>query len=205
VDGMFCMLTGDMEAADARFQAALKIQRRLGDEEGAGLTLGGLAALAAGGGELDRALELYEQSLGAFEACGDRAEEARILSEMAWTVLGGDDVELARDRFLDSIKAYTDIGSVRGIGSALTGLAATEAAQGRNERAALLAAAAEVYARAEGIVNVYSDETPGREWVDRARAALPGDVLSRASSNGRSLALGDAIDFARRGQTSPQQ
>jgi tetratricopeptide (TPR) repeat protein len=194
-----------MGAADVRFQAALKIQRRLGDEEGAGLTLGGLAALAAGGGDLDRALELYEQSLGAFEACGDRAEEARILSEMAWTALGGDDVELARHRFLDSIQAYTDIASVRGIGGALTGLAATEAAEGSNQRAALLAAAAEVYARAEGIVNVYSDETPGREWVERARAALPGDVLSRASSTGRSLALSDAIDFARRGRTSSQQ
>ena len=35
-----------------------------------------------------------------------------------------------------------------------------------------IAAAAEVYAEQEGIVNVYSEQTPGREFVDRARAAL---------------------------------
>ena len=86
-DGILYAVIGDAETARARYQEALEIQERLGDEEGAGLSLGGLAALAAGRGDLAGALELYRQSLAAFEACGDRLEEARILDEMAWTHL----------------------------------------------------------------------------------------------------------------------
>jgi hypothetical protein len=52
------------------------------------------------------------------------------------------------------------------------GLAATEAVEHRPGKAVQIAAAAELYAQQEGIVNVYSDVTPGREFVDRARAAL---------------------------------
>ncbi len=43
------------------------------------------------GGDLEGALELYRRSLAAFEAVGDRGEEARILSEMAWTHLANGD------------------------------------------------------------------------------------------------------------------
>ena len=137
------------------------IQQRIGDEEGAGLSLGGLAGLASGRGDLAAALELYRQSLAAFEAIGDRAEEARILSEMAWTQFRHHDPALARRTFLDSVQAYADVASVRGVGLSLIGLAATEAVDGRPETAVQIASAAEVYAHQEGIVNVYSDGRRG--------------------------------------------
>ena len=86
-DGILHAVTGDLDTAQTRYSEALEIQQRIGDEEGAGLSLGGLAGLASGRGDLAAALELYRQSLAAFEAIGDRAEEARILSEMAWTQL----------------------------------------------------------------------------------------------------------------------
>jgi alkanesulfonate monooxygenase SsuD/methylene tetrahydromethanopterin reductase-like flavin-dependent oxidoreductase (luciferase family) len=54
--------------------------------------------LPAGRGDLPRAPELYRQSLAAFEAVGDRAEEAPILSEMAWAHLGDDDPSPPRRR-----------------------------------------------------------------------------------------------------------
>jgi fructose-specific phosphotransferase system component IIB len=76
---------------------------------------------------------------------------------------------------------YTDVASVRGVGLSLIGLAATEAAEGLPEKAVQIAAAAEVYADQEGIVNVYSDETPGREFVDQARAALSADDVAKAT------------------------
>ena len=92
---MLYAVAGDLDAAEASFSDALEIQRRLGDDEGAGLSLGGLAQLAAGRGELAGALDHYRQSLAAFEAVGDRAEEARILAEMAWTHLRDGDAGLA--------------------------------------------------------------------------------------------------------------
>ena len=60
-----------------------------------------------------------------------------------------------------------------------------------------IAAAAEVYAQQEGIVNVYSDETPGREFVDRARAALSAEEVARATEAGRRLTIKEALDLAR--------
>jgi predicted ATPase len=197
LDGILRTVAGDLETAQTRFSEALAIQRRLGDEEGAGLSLGGLAGLAVLRGDLSVALDLYRRSLAAYEAVGDRAEEARILSETAWTHLQNDDPTAARRYFLASAQAYDDVASVRGVGLSLIGLASVEAIEHRSEAAVQIAAAAEVYAQQEGIVNVYSDDKPGREFVDQARAALSADEVARATEAGRGLTIGEALDLAR--------
>jgi predicted ATPase/class 3 adenylate cyclase len=96
LDGILHTVAGDLDTARTRYSHALEIQQRIGDEEGAGLSLGGLAQLASMRGDQAGALDLYRQSLAAFEAIGDRAEEARILSETAWTHLRHEDPALAR-------------------------------------------------------------------------------------------------------------
>ena len=197
VDGILHTVAGDLDAAHTRYSQALEIQQRLGDQEGAGLSLGGLAQLSSLHGDLTTALSRYRQSLAAFEAVGDRAEEARIISEMAWTHLQHEDPALARRHFFDSVQAYTDVASVRGVGLSLIGLAATEAVEGRSATAIQIAAAAEMYAQQEGIVNVYSDETPGRDFVDQARAALSAEDVARATEAGRRLSIKEALDLAR--------
>ena len=197
IDGIVHSVAGDLAAAEAMYDHGLEIQRRLGDWEGAGLSLGGLAALAARRGALVEALDLYRQSLAAFETIGDRAEEARILSEMAWTHLQGRDAAGARRSFLDSARAYGDVGSVRGVGLSLIGLAATETVDDRPERAVQIAAAAEVYVGQQGIVNVYSEENPGREYVGRARAVLSAEGVALAEASGRRLTIKQAVDLAR--------
>jgi tetratricopeptide (TPR) repeat protein len=196
-DGIAHAGAGDVNTAEARYCTALEIQRRIGDEEGAGVTLGGLAQLAAHRGDWADAVDLYGQALAAFEAIGDRAEEARILSETAWTYLQHADPLPARRYFLDSVQAYTDVASVRGVGLSLIGLAALEAVQNRPGSAVQIAAAAEVYAGKEGIVNVYSEETPGREFVEQARAALSAADVAQAIEAGRRLTIKEAIDLAR--------
>ena len=193
------LITGDAATAADSFSHALELQERLGDREGAGMSLGGLASLAAHRGDPARAFELYGQALASFEACGDRGEEARILSEMAWTYLESGEMTLARRYFFDSVQAHTDIASVRGVGISLVGLAAAEAVDGRPDRAAQIAAAAEVHAQEEGIVVVYSDETPGRELVEQARAVLSPEDLARATELGRRLTIEEALDLANQG------
>jgi predicted ATPase/class 3 adenylate cyclase len=197
VDGILHTVAGDLDGAQKRYSYALDLQRRIHDDEGAGLSLGGLAQLASIRGELAASTDLYLQSLAAFEAIGDRAEEARILSELAWTRLQQGNSSDARRAFLESAQAYTDVASVRGVGLALIGLAATDEVERRPARAVQIAAAAEVYAAEEGIVNVYSDETPGREYVERARAALSGDEASSAADAGRALTIAEALELAR--------
>ncbi len=196
-DGMLQAVAGDQGAAQARFVEAFEIAQPRGDLEGVGMALGGLASLAAHRGNTGEALEFYGQSLAAFEAVGDRGEEARTLSETAWTHLAAGDTTLARRSFFDSVQAHSDIASARGVGHSLVGLAAAEAVDGRPERAAQIAAAAEMLAEQGGIVVVYSDETPGRELVERAREALSEEELARATQAGRRLTLAEALELAR--------
>jgi len=203
VAGILHAVTADPDSSQARYSEALKIQRRLFDWEGAGMSLGGLAQLASGRGDMATALELYQESLAAFEAIGDRGEEARILSEMAWTHLVGGDPARARATFFESAQAHIDLASVRGVGLSLIGLAATEMAEHRPENAVRIAAAAEVYAQQEGVAVIYTEDTPGRSFVEQARAALPGDEVVRLTEAGRKLAIKDALDLVRTAQTAP--
>jgi len=195
--GMVNAVSGDTATAASRYTEALSVQRRFDDKEGSGVSLGGLAQLASLGGDQGKAIKLYQESLAAFEAIGDRAEEARILNEMAWTYLGLNDPTAARRFFFESAAAYLDVGSVRGVGTSMIGLAAVETAEGRALRAVQIAAAAEVFALEEGIMNVYSDDDPGREYVERAKAQLGADDVETATGTGRSLSVKEALDLAR--------
>ncbi len=203
VNGMFQAMAGDLAAAATRYSDALAVQQRLGDWEGVGMALGGLAGLASGRGDTAAAIDLYGQSLEAFEAVGDRGEEARVLSEIAWTHLRNGDPTLARHYFFESVQAHTDVASVRGVGLSLIGLAATEAAELRPDRAVQIAAAAEVYANQEGIVVIYSDENPGRDFVEQARASLSDVDVARATEIGRRLTIKQALDLARIADAAP--
>lgn len=196
-DGILRTAASDVDGAQRCFSEGLEIARRIGDEQGAGLSLGGLAQLAADRGDLDDALDLYRQSCVAFQVNGDRAEEARILSEMASTHLRRGDSTLAREAFLESAQAYEDIASVRGVGLSLIGLAAASASEGRHVDALKIAAAAEVYAQQDGIVNVYTEQPVGRDLIDAARSELSPEDATRATEAGRLLAIGEALDLGR--------
>jgi hypothetical protein len=89
------------------------------------------------------------------------------------------------------------------VGLCLIGLAATEAVDGRPDHAVQIAAAAEVYANQEGIVVVYSDENPGREFVEQARASLSDVDVARAMEIGRRLTIKQALDLARTADAAP--
>jgi len=201
--GTIAFRQGDTETAAEKSEHALAIQRRLGDHEGAGVSLSTLAQLAAGRGDLVDALDLYGQALAAFEAIGDRAEEARILSEMAWTHLGLEDAAAARRYFFESVRAYTELASIRGVGLSLIGLAAAAAVDHRPDAAVRIAAAAEIYASEEGIVNVYGDNPVGRELIDRARASLAAEDVIRATEAGRRLTIAETLEMARPGDPAP--
>ena len=82
-------------------------------------------------------------------------------------------------------------------------IAAAETVDGNPERAAQIASAAERLAREDGIVVVYSDETPGRELVEQGRAALSAAELARATEIGQQLTMPEILELARNEARTP--
>ena len=64
-----------------------------------------------------------------------------------------------------------------------------------------IAAAAEVYAQQEGIAMIYADDNPGREYVERARAALSDAEVAPATEAGRRLSIAESLELARTAHT----
>ena len=198
-DGIFHLAAGDIEGARSRCEEALVIQQRREDHEGAGVSLAALAALAGSQKETTKALKLYRSAQSSFEKVGDRAEEARVFGEMAWTYLAAGDPPSARQSFLASAAAHQDVGSLPGIGNSLVGLAAVASASGNPETAVALASAADKLLGEEGVVVAYSEDSPGRAHLETAEAALTPDEIKRAKTEGAALSIRDALGLARSG------
>lgn len=195
-DAIIHLVKGELDAAAACYERALAMQQQIPDLEGGGLSLGGLALLASIRGNYDASIELYRSALGSFVKIGDRAEQARILEEMAWVFLKIDNREEARSYFLKSIRAYEDVGSVRGMGLALMGIAGVESAGGNPAKAIKIATAAQLFTEEEGIVNSYGEGFQGKVYLDNARSSLSKDELDREIATGKRLSLKETLQLA---------
>jgi tetratricopeptide (TPR) repeat protein len=191
--GLQLFVMGSLDAGFELLTQARKIQTRIGDFEGGGLALSFLAQMTAAKGEAGRALELYSQSLASFEQVGDRPEIARVHSEMGWTALSAARIPVAREAFRQSLRVYDEVGSPRGIGLALTGLAAAEAADGRAERAVTIAAAADAMSERTGVVVEHPMGPEMGSQIEAARATIGKEMLEALVAAGREMSPGAVL------------
>lgn len=187
IKGMLMFATGDLEGGIAMVESARRIQIRLGDFEGGGMALSFLASMAFAKGDLPRTLALYRESEAAFGTVGDKPELARVQCETGYAVLVAEDLVEARRCFQRALRTYDEVGSPRGAGQALLGLAATEAAAGNAERAVAIAAAAQEMSARAGVV-VEHPMAPGvAERIEALRASIPKEDLEALLASGRAL------------------
>jgi predicted ATPase len=183
--GFHTFLSGDLEAGAAMITDAVHMQERIGEYEARGITLSFLAQIALAGGDHDRGLTMYGAAEAAFMRVGDKPEIARVQGERAWTALATDNLEEATIQFLRSLRSYDEVGSPRGMGQALLGLAVTEEAQGRHERAVQIAAAAAVLSKTAGVV-VEHPMVPGiGERIAELRGMIPAAEVEAVMAAGR--------------------
>lgn len=193
--GMLATAQGRTEAARERLTRSVDLLAGIDDLEARGVALSGLALLANIEGDPDEALRLYEEARTAFITIGDRPEVARVLDEMAWCLLGAGSADRARTLFLASLREHDSLGSPRGVGLALMGLAAVEVAEGRVERGLVVSAAADAFSEKEGVVVAYPWVFAARERLEEAIAAMPSDEVSGLTERGRRLSADEAIAF----------
>ena len=187
IKGMLLFATGDLDAGMALVEQARQIQERAGDYEGGGVALSFLAQMTFAKGDPARALELYRDALASCETVGDHPEVARVHCEMGWTALAAADARAARHAFVRAVHAYEEVGSPRGTGLALLGLAAVEAAEGRPERAVAIAAAAHALSERAGVVVEHPMDPGVVARIEALKASIPKGTLDGLVANASTL------------------
>jgi hypothetical protein len=134
--------------------------------------------MAFAGGDLPAALRFYRESEVAFGAVGDKPELARVQCETGYAALAGNDLPEARRSFLRALRTYDEVGSPRGSGQALMGLAAAEAATGNTERALVIAAAAQEMSTRAGVVVDHPMAPAFAERIAEMRASVANEDLT---------------------------
>jgi non-specific serine/threonine protein kinase len=185
--GLLLFATGELSGGRALIEAARRIQERNGDHEVGGMALSFLAQMSFAEGDFAGALDLYRRSLVDLERIGDRPEIARVHSEMGWTALAGSDPRAARRSFVRAVHTNEEVGSPRGTGLALLGLAAVEALSGRGERAVAIAAAAEALSKRAGVVVDHPMDRGMVEKIKALKASVPGTTLESLVANASTL------------------
>jgi non-specific serine/threonine protein kinase len=191
--GLQLFVCGTLDAGFALLTQARTIQTRIGDDEGGGLALSFLAQMTAARGDVGRALELYRQSVMSFTRVGNRTELARVHSEIGWTALSASRLPVARAAFRGALRVYDEVGSARGVGLALMGLAASEAADGRAARAVTIAAAADALSERTGVIVVHPMGPEMEGHVETARATIGTELREALVAAGRAMSPGAVL------------
>ncbi len=192
IKGMLLFATGDLPGGIALVEQAGAIQERLRDNEGGGIARSFLAQMTFAKGDAAGALAVYEEAAALFRGV-DHPELARVQAEMGWTALAAGDPERAAVCFREAVTTNQAVGSARGTGLALMGLAAVEASAGRAERAVTIAAAARALSERAGIV-VAHPLLPGIvERIEALKAEIPGDALDGLVAKAAALTPGAVL------------
>jgi predicted ATPase/tRNA A-37 threonylcarbamoyl transferase component Bud32 len=187
IKSMVLFVTGDIEAGIRLVEEASTMAERRGDFEQQGIGLSFLAQMTFAKGDHVKALAVYRQALAAMETVGDRPEVARVLCEMGWTALAAADGAEALRSFQLAVREYEAVGSPRGTGLALMGLAAVEAAAGRPERAVSIAAAADALSKRAGIVVDHTMDPGVVGRIEALKASIPKGTLDGLVANAGEL------------------
>jgi len=116
------------------------------------MALSFLAQMSFAKGNHGRALVLYREALESFAAIGDQPGAARVHCEMGWTALAAGDTSAAQRAFRLGVQTNEEVGSPRGTGLALLGLAGRRGRRRPIGRAVAIAAAAQALSERAGIV-----------------------------------------------------
>jgi hypothetical protein len=155
-----------------------------------------LAYLAMQEGDFDRAALLHEESLDWSRQQGEKWAMGITLFDLALLRVLQQRHDEARALCANGIGLYQEFGDRRGIAWCLGILSATEAAEGRTLRAALLRGAMEALLESVGApIQVSFSHWIGDRSVDAMRTGLGESEFQAAVAEGRSMSLSKAIQL----------
>jgi len=143
---------GQVEAALALFQQALKIDERIGDAQGKAASLAHIGRIKQNQGQFEEALALFQRSLKIFVHNRNVHEQAASLTVIGHIKADRGQIEEALALFQQSLKIDERIGNFQGQATSLTAIGRIKADQGQFEEAlTLLQRSLEIYKRIEDV------------------------------------------------------
>ncbi len=128
------VVLGDTKDAIAHYEQALHLCPEDDFSEKAA-TLSNMAGVVAQQGDIERALQLWQESLEILERIGDVQGKAATLNNMALVVAQQGDIERALQLWQEDLEISERIGDVQGKAATLSNMAGVVAQQGDIERA----------------------------------------------------------------------
>jgi tetratricopeptide (TPR) repeat protein len=150
------------------------------------------------GTDLTRCRTVLEEALSAYEGLGDRLFVARTKGYLGYASLLSGDPRTARRLFAASLRGFAQLGERFGIAEALQATAALAAADGRDERAAILAGAAHGVWASMSAQPLASDRPIADRYLDPARHRLGSAAWRTAHRKGQAMDLPVVIRLALR-------
>jgi len=194
--GVIMYTTGNVERGISLTEEALSIKRALGDKKGVETSLGNLGEMLQATGDLTRAQALFEESMKTAQEREDSLSAN--LARLNLGVLAVDQGEPGRAEVLlgAALRAFRQLGDVDAIVDCLDALGQAHASQEHGIRSAKLLGAAEA-AREELDMPVRLAERDRYErFVSLSRRGLEEPVWKAAWTEGRTMSLEDAIEYA---------
>lgn len=194
--GMAALWAGDLDGARTLFEESLVAARSLKERQLEAAVLNNLGELDRLSGQDETATEYYTASLRIYQNFGDKAENPRLLHNLGYVALHTGDVTVARARFARSLAESRSMGMHRGIAEGLAGLAAVAAHRRTAEsgvQAARLWAVTDAIHTTEGTRIWPADRAERARYEAIARQTLGSKVFEAAYSDGRALAMEQAI------------
>lgn len=191
------------DSARSRFERALTLAERLGDQRVRAIALNGIASEEVAAGRLAEARETMEATLRLFRKFGDRWIIGFILWGLSAVAIRQCDEATARAALAEWAENIETLRNRWAWPYVIQGFADLELAIGNPEKAASLYGLAEREREAAGIRFSRIEELEYGESIDRLRDQLPPEELATLWEAGRHFKRKVAIEEARQGAASP--
>ena len=197
--GLEAMGRGDFGEATARFEGALPLFVRTGEEGMLPILRVWMGTVLLLQDDRDRAVSAFEEGLALAREGGDRLGTYNALYNLAQLAAGRGDQDLAARMFEEGVALSEEMGDRANLAHFLEGLAVVAGMRGAAQRSATLSGAAERLSREAG-APVYNYYVPIASLRDEAatggRAALGDAAFEEARERGLGMSFEEAIRYA---------
>ncbi len=182
--------------ARSLYEEVLASTKERGDQHERARAFNGLGELARMEGDLQQARARYEECLSIWRDAGNMEMVALVLFNLAQTVIRYGDLHRARSYLSESVRLHMDVGSQLVANCTLVGLAEVASHEGDAGRAARLFSAADALSEAYREALDPPDQAAYDLSMAKTRAALSEEEFAMERSEGRSMTLEEALEYA---------